>query len=149
MSALSQFKGDGATNRSGSHNDMQVTGASSRLGRGRQARLRAVSSWRVLVHCQLPLVWCSDSRAPLSFFIACQSSEPLSRALLCFVADALVLWHYSGMAQMAEQTGTVARWVPRTARERARAEITREILDAGRRHLATDGAAALSLRAIA
>jgi AcrR family transcriptional regulator len=53
------------------------------------------------------------------------------------------------MAQTAEQTGTVARSVPRTARERARAEITREILDAGRRHLATDGAAALSLRAIA
>jgi len=41
------------------------------------------------------------------------------------------------------------RSVPRTARERARAEITREILDAGRRHLATDGAATLSLRAIA
>lgn len=39
--------------------------------------------------------------------------------------------------------------VPRTARERARAEITAEILEAGRRHLATDGAAALSLRAIA
>lgn len=39
--------------------------------------------------------------------------------------------------------------VPRTARERARAEITREILDAARRHLATDGAAALSLRAVA
>jgi AcrR family transcriptional regulator len=39
--------------------------------------------------------------------------------------------------------------VPRTARERARAEITSEILEAGRRHLATDGAAGLSLRAIA
>jgi AcrR family transcriptional regulator len=39
--------------------------------------------------------------------------------------------------------------VPRTARERARAEITAEILDAGRRHLATDGASGLSLRAIA
>jgi AcrR family transcriptional regulator len=38
---------------------------------------------------------------------------------------------------------------PRTARERARAEITSEILDAGRRHLATEGAAGLSLRAIA
>ena len=36
-----------------------------------------------------------------------------------------------------------------TARERARAEITREILEAGRAHLARDGAAALSLRAIA
>ena len=39
--------------------------------------------------------------------------------------------------------------VPRTARERARAEITREILGAGRRHLATDGAAGLSMRAVA
>jgi AcrR family transcriptional regulator len=38
---------------------------------------------------------------------------------------------------------------PRTARERARAEITSEILDAGRRYLATEGASALSLRAIA
>jgi AcrR family transcriptional regulator len=38
---------------------------------------------------------------------------------------------------------------PRTARERARAEITAEILDAARGYLATDGAPALSLRAIA
>jgi AcrR family transcriptional regulator len=38
---------------------------------------------------------------------------------------------------------------PRTARARARAEITSEILDAGRRYLATDGASGLSLRAIA
>ncbi|HYK33013.1 MAG TPA: TetR/AcrR family transcriptional regulator [Streptosporangiaceae bacterium] len=38
---------------------------------------------------------------------------------------------------------------PRTARARARAEITSEILDAGRRYLATDGAPGLSLRAIA
>lgn len=36
-----------------------------------------------------------------------------------------------------------------TARERARAEITREILQTGRAHLARDGAAALSLRAVA
>ena len=36
-----------------------------------------------------------------------------------------------------------------TARERARAEITREILDTGRAHLARDGAAGLSLRAVA
>ncbi len=49
----------------------------------------------------------------------------------------------------AEVTPGQARSVPRTARERARAEITSEILEAGRRHLATDGAAALSLRAIA
>ena len=39
--------------------------------------------------------------------------------------------------------------LPRTARERARAEITAEILAAARRYLATDGAATLSLRAIA
>jgi AcrR family transcriptional regulator len=38
---------------------------------------------------------------------------------------------------------------PRTARERARLEITQEILDTGRAHLARDGAAALSLRAVA
>jgi AcrR family transcriptional regulator len=39
--------------------------------------------------------------------------------------------------------------VLRAARDRARAEVTRQILDAARRHLATDGAAGLSLRAIA
>ena len=39
--------------------------------------------------------------------------------------------------------------VPRTARERARAEITAEILDAARGYLASDGAPALSLRGIA
>src|SRR5262249_4942153 len=38
---------------------------------------------------------------------------------------------------------------PRTARERARAETTAEILDSARGYLATDGAPALSLRAIA
>jgi AcrR family transcriptional regulator len=39
---------------------------------------------------------------------------------------------------------------PRTpARERVRAEITREITDIARRHLAADGAAGLSLRAVA
>ncbi len=37
----------------------------------------------------------------------------------------------------------------RAARKRARAEITRQVLDAARRHLATDGASSLSLRAIA
>ena len=36
-----------------------------------------------------------------------------------------------------------------TARERVRAEITREITDAARTHLAAQGAAALSLRAVA
>jgi AcrR family transcriptional regulator len=38
---------------------------------------------------------------------------------------------------------------PRTARERARAEITAEILETARGHLAQEGAAALSLRAVA
>ena len=38
---------------------------------------------------------------------------------------------------------------PRTARERARLEITAEILRVAREHLARDGAAALSLRAVA
>jgi AcrR family transcriptional regulator len=38
---------------------------------------------------------------------------------------------------------------PRTARERARVEITREILDTAREHLVRDGAASLSLRAVA
>jgi AcrR family transcriptional regulator len=38
---------------------------------------------------------------------------------------------------------------PRTARARARAELTREITDTARRQLATDGAAGLSLRAVA
>jgi AcrR family transcriptional regulator len=37
----------------------------------------------------------------------------------------------------------------RTARERVRAELTREITQTARRHLATDGAAGLSLRAVA
>jgi AcrR family transcriptional regulator len=80
----------------------------------------------------------------------------MSRAPLCFVVDALVLWHDSGMRQTdpeSQPSGAAAhpaaRSVPRTARERARAEITTEILDAGRRSLATDGAAGLSLRAIA
>ena len=39
--------------------------------------------------------------------------------------------------------------VLRAARERTRAEITRQILHAARRHLATEGASGLSLRAIA
>jgi AcrR family transcriptional regulator len=37
----------------------------------------------------------------------------------------------------------------RAARQRLRAEFTREITDTARRHLATDGAAGLSLRAVA
>jgi AcrR family transcriptional regulator len=84
----------------------------------------------------------------------------MSRAVICFVAPALALWHDAGMrgisgaadvrgAPVAGSADGIARSVPRTARARARAEITREVLEAGRRHLATDGAAALSLRGIA
>ena len=47
------------------------------------------------------------------------------------------------------QTGQDRPSVLRAARERSRAEITRQILDAARRHLATEGASGLSLRAIA
>jgi AcrR family transcriptional regulator len=54
-------------------------------------------------------------------------------------------------AHAVRQTGRMTDTMdaPRTARQRARAEITAEILDTGRRHLAQDGAAALSLRAVA
>jgi len=44
---------------------------------------------------------------------------------------------------------TAATSAPRTARERARAELTREILDTARAHLEAEGAAGLSLRAVA
>lgn len=59
--------------------------------------------------------------------------------------------HPAGAGASAAGVGpqSAAPSVPRTARERARAEITAEILDAGRRHLATEGATSLSLRAIA
>lgn len=38
--------------------------------------------------------------------------------------------------------------IPRTARDRARAEVTSEIVEAARRHLGVHGAAGLSLRAV-
>jgi AcrR family transcriptional regulator len=47
------------------------------------------------------------------------------------------------------QTGQGRPSVLRAARERTPAKITRQILDAARRHLATDGVSGLSLRAIA
>jgi AcrR family transcriptional regulator len=47
------------------------------------------------------------------------------------------------------QTGQDRPSVLRAARERTRAEITRQILDTARRHLGTEGASGLSLRAIA
>ena len=75
-----------------------------------------------------------------------------------FKIDALIFFHrsrflcdnrqVSNATDQAERAGS-SRSVPRTARERARAEITGEILDAARGYLATDGAPALSLRAIA
>jgi AcrR family transcriptional regulator len=68
----------------------------------------------------------------------------VSRAVLADVASSHGWWHNE-----AVNNQETARSVPRTARERARAEITGEILAAARRHLATDGAPALSLRAIA
>src|SRR5499427_8943289 len=109
--------------------------------------LSAVSGARIREHCS-------------RWHRACAQTAILSRAALCFVAPALVLWHDAGMRSIgaarfpeppgaADLSGGGTPSVPRTARERARAEITSEILDAGRRHLATDGASALSLRAIA
>ena len=45
-------------------------------------------------------------------------------------------------------TETSPASAPRTARERARAEVTQEIVDTARAHLAIEGAAGLSLRAV-
>jgi AcrR family transcriptional regulator len=47
------------------------------------------------------------------------------------------------------ETTAVSASAPRTARERARAELTREIADTARVHLEAQGAAGLSLRAVA
>jgi AcrR family transcriptional regulator len=55
----------------------------------------------------------------------------------------------AGQDVIMSQTEPDRPSVLRAARERSRAEITRQILDAARRHLATDGASGLSLRAIA
>ncbi len=54
------------------------------------------------------------------------------------------MWHDGFVTPATAQGSRVAG-----ARERARAEITREIMDTARRHLSTDGAAGLSLRAVA
>jgi AcrR family transcriptional regulator len=73
-----------------------------------------------------------------------------SRALLSIVAadlDSCDHRHMNAANDQAIQVGALS--APRTARERARAEITAEILKAARGYLATDGAPALSLRAIA
>jgi AcrR family transcriptional regulator len=55
----------------------------------------------------------------------------------------------AGQDVIMSQTGQDQPSVLRAARERTRAEITRQILDAARRHLAIEGASGLSLRAIA
>src|SRR5690348_2568516 len=68
----------------------------------------------------------------------------LSRALLAKVAN-----DRARQDVIMSQTERDRPSVLRAARERTRAEITRQILDAARRHLATDGASGLSLRAIA
>src|SRR5579871_3153120 len=74
---------------------------------------------------------------------ACQEHRSLLLLALLFRGT------ISRMASQTDQERAGPQSVPRTARARARAEITGEILAAGRRHLATDGAAGLSLRAIA
>jgi AcrR family transcriptional regulator len=55
----------------------------------------------------------------------------------------------AGRDVIMSQAGQDQPSVLRSARERTRAEITRQILDAARRHLATRGVSGLSLRAIA
>jgi len=75
----------------------------------------------------------------------------LSRATISNVTYALGCGRIAGVTAL-DQGGDGDRGpesVSRSARARVRAEITREILEAGRRHLATEGAPALSLRAIA
>jgi AcrR family transcriptional regulator len=68
----------------------------------------------------------------------------MSRAPLTFVRGALL----TGYARRVVTTPSASS-APAGARARARAELTQEIVDAARRHLATDGAAGLSLRAVA
>lgn len=65
----------------------------------------------------------------------------MSRALLFFALSAL---NCASMAHMSNAAPT-----HRTARDRARAEVTAEILTVARRQLATEGAAGLRLRKIA
>ena len=74
---------------------------------------------------------------------SCTRFDPLSRAPLSFLATALEIGHNAGMATTIP-TGSVSR----TARDRARRELTEEIKAVARRHLAEQGSA-LSLRAVA
>src|SRR5579864_3996798 len=68
----------------------------------------------------------------------------MSRAPISFLASALELGQNAGMST-ATPTGSVSR----TARDRARRELTEEIKTVARRHLGEHGSAALSLRAVA
>lgn len=61
----------------------------------------------------------------------------MARAALSFVCSALSLWHTAGMS------------TARGVRARARIEVTAAIKDEARRQLAAEGAAKLSLRAVA
>jgi AcrR family transcriptional regulator len=65
--------------------------------------------------------------------------------MLAKVAIDCIEGQYVIMSQTEQERPSVLR----AARERTRAEITRQILDTARRHLATEGASGLSLRAIA
>ena len=67
--------------------------------------------------------------------------------MLLIVANDLELVHCVRMAEIAVLP--TARAKPRTARERVRIELTNEIKDVARRHLAEQGSAGLSLRAVA
>jgi len=60
-----------------------------------------------------------------------------------------VLWFVATAPELEHTQRMPASNAPSTARERARVEITQEILDTARGHLAKDGAASLSLRAVA
>src|SRR5207237_1142689 len=73
---------------------------------------------------------------------ACTGRGRLSRAVLSFLVTALGLRHNAGMAITTPNAS-------RTARDRARIELTDEIKAVARRHLAEHGSAALSLRAVA
>ena len=73
----------------------------------------------------------------------------MSRAVLSFLATALALGQTAAMATTSRTATQAPAGAPATARARARAELTREITDTARRHLATDGPSGLSLRAVA
>jgi len=69
--------------------------------------------------------------------------------MLSIIVNALGTCQHGGMdATRVTEGADGASPVLRSARERARAEITREILQVARRRLATDGTAGLHLRAI-